>query len=1547
LNFFYSFFSLFFISLLLISSTIIVFHIPLRQANQVVQEKEFVGTRLSALPSINFSNIVSHLKYLSSLNRYTGYPGCEEASKYIFDYFKQLGLKTWIEEYELPIPFDHGSSISVYLDNGTIKVIAAYALLPNNVQASFGNYTGRLVYCGTGTIEELNSIREEISGSIALMEFNSGYNWLNLMRLGAEVVIFIAPSDTIRSECDLKNLDIPMKFPRVYVSRDDGIYLRNLALSRDRVNLKVNVNMKWIRAKAENIVAVLNGTDPNEMENTVAIMAHYDSASVVPALSPGAEEAIGIASLLELARLLKENSPKRPVWFIAFSGNAQGMAGGRDFIWHAKEEVKGEDGTPMTFIWHYSHIGTTENKALAPYAIKMAISLDFASDSDAVAIAGYGTFYGLGGPWFDWYSYDKDLTRFLFTGGRYGNYSPTTNTYSLKRDVLPANSSRTAYRAYGLWASQLSMGQYIPSTLTYEAEIFARTGIWGICFTTALSTRLTYNTPLNLFEKIKFENVIPQVEFSFALINAILNDTKWFDFNKVAISGGQWVGVFFTHKHKDDAGIGYVVVHGRVGLWNITKNWYEYNWTRMAGKESDILISIRILNRPDLYGHQWLVFANTDDGTFISKGMLPSLGWAAAQAEYEMLPYLINRTTGEIEYAPDMGVYGTYLWPHGFRFYTSDDPLIDGSGDKVVNLAMFKASAVALHDLFDPRTLLTPKMGSYVKVLDVNDVELNQFSIIVSAPPSFESGEIIRLGDPVSGYEAMVFVPRYSTIKILFMTGQNVLGLLTNNGMGITVSEKYINIVPTPLYFVNDFLNLVETRISVFTEARLTEGGRGAYILELYDKARRELESAYKSKAENRYGEYYINLLKSWYYIQLAYYEAKNILMDSSLTAVFFFIIIVPFVPLIERLVLSAKGSKRVITIIVISASLMMILFLIHPGFRATPFSMVSALGFICLSLVLLILIFMWNEIAGIIREVRKRLIGMPFIQVDTMGSVMISFLLAVENMRKRRLRTIIVISSLTIITFATASFVSISPIQTIIRIPIETSGFEARYQGILITGTDFFMPINPVISSVTRSLTGNRAVISPRGFIPASSGGSYVYNKLGKQILVAGVFGFTPQERNVLRLQDAVLPEYDGVSAVKTWFSDEDVYVCYITEDIAKELGIVPGETVVFYGIELKVLGVISQQQLKNIRDIDGNPIAPFDPLVVQPPKPRAYWGIIFIPYRLAIDLGGITYSVAVSCDKSTPVREIAEEITKYLGLTSHYVFVVEDVGLNTSFRYTSERIFDVSRWEFSLIPIIICALVLLSTMTGVVYERIKEIYTYSVVGLNPMNVVGMFMGEFIAYAFISAPLGYILSCVLGNLSSVFANFASSSVIMVIMLSILITLSSSVYPLRAVSKVVTPSLERTWRPPTRPKDNAWEIPLPISLEDEKEARGMVGFITQYLESYGSEATSFMVEKIGYEKKIVDGETVYLSRAIIRLRPYESGLTEEMIFKISRVKNRYAVILIANLLSGPRVLWIGSHLRVVDMVRKTMLLWKSLNKDDKDRFLNLGEDMFR
>jgi len=133
-------------------------------------------------------------------------------------------------------------------------------------------------------------------------------------------------------------------------------------------------------------------------------------------------------------------------------------------------------------------------------------------------------------------------------------------------------------------------------------------------------------------------------------------------------------------------------------------------------------------------------------------------------------------------------------------------------------------------------------------------------------------------------------------------------------------------------------------------------------------------------------------------------------------------------------------------------------------------------------------------------------------------------------------------------------------------------------------------------------------------------------------------------------------------------------------------------------------------------------------------------------------------------------------------------------------------------------------------------------------------MNVVGIFLGEAVAYALMSAPLSYILSCILGHFSSIFANYASVAVVIAILSSILVILLSSIYPLYKASRLVTPSLERDWTPKTKPRGNTWDIPLPLALESEEEACGMLVYITNYLKSYGSEAVSFIVDEIKYEK---------------------------------------------------------------------------------------------
>ena len=1496
------------------------------------------------LRSINFSNIERHVRYLASLNRYTGYPGCEEAAEYIYSYLKDtLKLRTFVEEFSVAIPIDKGSSITVLRPER--REIRAYALLPNHVQTCKGEYEGPLVYVGHGSLSELNRVGVPINGSIVLMEFNSRDNWLYCMRLGARAIIFTEPTKTIRSEAEYKNLDVPIKFPRLYVRREDGNYLKKLLseAGNGNVYVRVRVNMEWENVKAKNIIAIINGTDPGELDNTIAIMAYYDADSVVPAVAPGADEACGIAALLEFARILKERPPKRPVWIIAFSGHNQAMAGGRDFIWH-KREVIGhtETGAPIYFTWHYDHIGRSENKTLMPYSIKMAVSLDFSTDSDAVAILAWGTFYG-GGAWYERYGYRDTLTQFLFTGGRYGRYYSEEGIYVIGSDSLRSRIGdkyhKLTYRVFGLELDR----RYIQTAVNYEAAVFAQTGIWGICFHTALAARLLYGTPLNTIDNVNFENLRPQVEFSFIMLRAILDDTSWFDFKKVMI-GGQFVLKFFTHLHRQEGGLGYAVVVGRVGRWDIRRNWYDYDWSGLLGSNSSyqLLLYVEILGRSELIGHRWIQFAEPN-GTFVLKGLLPSLGWAAAQAEYRVLPFIVDKRTGDIVYAPDFGIYGTRAWPYGYTFFTFEEDLIDGSGRRIVNLAVFKAGAIAIHDLLDPRSLMTPIFGSHLSILDRTGVVLKSYSYMISAPPSFERPpEQVVLGDPASGYEAVIFVPEGTYVKVIFLD-VSPIGLLTNEERGLTVrAGEYLDTAPTALRMVKDLLFVVRERVDKLSRERLL-GVSAKTVREVYSRALEHLRLAEDALRKYRYGDYYAHVGQAWYYALLAYEETKSIMMDATHTIVLFFVLMLPFAFIFERLALHQQGRRRLISLLIILGASMFALYALHPGFKVAPYSLVSALGFVCFVLVVPVFILMMDEIFNILREIRRRLIGPYFVRVDRISSVLTAFNIGVENLRRRYTRTVLTVTSIILIVFSTLSFMALTPIWiTEKRPPPLQPAYEwsPRYTGVLITRLEPFEPMNPMLTEFLKSTYGSRAVIAPRAYVPVQ--GIFLYNETGGLSRISGIFGFVPEEREVLRLHEA-LKDY-----IVPWFGHEYEYVCYITEDLAKSLSVKPGDYVSLYGIKLLVLGIIDQNLLRNMLDLDGQPIAPYDPDVTRPPRPRVYWGIVFIPYRLAIALGGVTISVAMKVEDKALVDRIARELSEYVGYYVHRVYAAEETEPGKSFLYSRRKVLNVSEWQFAVIPLLINSLLLISIMLGSLYERVKDIYVYTVVGLNPLNVAGIFLGEALVYAFLGAPLGYLLALGLGFLISPIVNYASSTIVISILISLIMVIISSAYPVIKSARLVTPSLERKWKPPTKPVGNKWDIPIPFSLSDEVEVRGVMVFVGNFLRAYGSEAQPFMLTDLKYVKRAEDGTASYEIVATVRLKPYEMGIVERAVLAARRRKGetKFSFVLSSTLLSGPRALWLANHLKLVDAVRKQVLLWKSIRGSERAQYIKDGERCF-
>jgi|CZKI01.1.fsa_nt_gi hypothetical protein len=96
------------------------------------------------------------------------------------------------------------------------------------------------------------------------------------------------------------------------------------------------------KAQITNIVATLKGTDPDSEGRTLVVSGHYDSraTSLLDAASPapGADDdASGVASVLEVARVLSHFKFRATIVFLAVAGEEQGLYGSTHWAQGAKE----------------------------------------------------------------------------------------------------------------------------------------------------------------------------------------------------------------------------------------------------------------------------------------------------------------------------------------------------------------------------------------------------------------------------------------------------------------------------------------------------------------------------------------------------------------------------------------------------------------------------------------------------------------------------------------------------------------------------------------------------------------------------------------------------------------------------------------------------------------------------------------------------------------------------------------------------------------------------------------------------------------------------------------------------------------------------------------------------------------------------------------------------------------------------------------------------------------------------------------------------------
>ena len=1478
------------------------------------------------------SSLIEHVKAISSFgSRVTGYDGCRRTAAYIMEVLESYGLRVFTHKFRVVVPVDEGSSIRVVTDDRIIEY-RAYALWPNGINPSStpsGGVRGKLIYVGRGRLEDFDG--KDVDGSIVLMDYESGDNWLNAVKLGAKAVVFIGPDHVAPYIESLKKfLDTPLHFPRLYVEHDDGEELKKLAARG--VEAIAESRIAWREVEAENIIGVLEGETPD----TILVTTHYDSWSAVPALASSAHEALAVAYLLELAEAMSRRKPYHTVWFVFFAGHWQALSGPREFVerFYFGPELANGTFKPVMLI----NVGDLDPMGTGLQLLRGGAGTLYATTSNAGGIT-------LRYAWV----VKKLYTEYLMDPGLRDSLKEMVG-------VEPTTYVKDYFTNVMYWGTE-----QFPYMLDSEPAEMTR----GVSFTiqSAYASKQWLGSPVSDLGELTEERVEalrPQLTVITHVINSFIEEREW---------GLKWSETAPARLYIVPGGFsqyaGFITLKGRVVTYNLSVGWYR--------PYPRALVRVYVgLQSGDVYFpfpypfNKMMTFSD-ENGEFEIHGLAPypfipgggAAGGGLVRAMYVAEAWVVNETTGDVEYAPNLGIYGARALPPKVSPLSHPDH---------VTVVINKFNSITLFDLVNPKEgrpaiIPDPRIAAFAGspnwFYGMGGVLMTQ---------DFDAkGDPLFFGVYYNGYETTgmaFFMPKSRAAVILRIGGlarpaggRPVLVLVNSSekepeGVGLARSV----VVKLPAFrYAKDLLLITRHRYGILS----SRGIRCLSAEEKLELAEKMLEEAEKYLRERLYSRAYPLALAAWSVAEGAYEEVMPLIEDSSKTSLFFFALIIPAALFLERLTFHSEGRRRVLSSVLIGSMLIGVFAIVHPALHVMMNSIMAVLGMLAFMLFVLTMGVLADETQRVLREISYRLLGFHAVETGRLGTASASFTVALENMRRRRLRTALTLVTLVAIAIAVTSLTSVSSYITVKEVTVP---YRPTYKGILVKsgfGTPPQDVYHPALVSLVKGIVGEKALILPRAwYYPPSIGpniGVIARVTTEKGLLknmtytVKAALGLTPRDSELL------LGRY--MTPGSRPFIEGELMSCIIPDTMARLLGVEVGDHVIFQGLRLLVVGVYNasllQLDVNATRDLDGLPVTPIDPHYIQQlglgvlvpsqqvPPPVSWSSTIVVPYELALKMGGYVSMISVRFPRELSTDEIVG-IARVLSITL-------DVPSYTSYgdrvvrmsRYPS---FAVMGWEVLPVILLIGALNVAVTLLSNVKERVRDIFVYSALGLSPMGAVIMFLVEAMVYASLSILVGYYLGFALNNaflnlgvLPSYFTfNYASVFAVLSLLILLLAALSSSLYPARIAAAMITPSLERRWKPPTKPRGGVWELPLPLSLPSLDEAKGLIEFLKEYYEGAGAQKPAFTVRRIdsvSYEPPSIEMR--------VALAPYEMGILQRVRIEAIYSEREKRYMMIATLLheTGPEKLWASFSYYFIDDLRKQLLLWRSLPLEEHRRYI--------
>lgn len=1402
-----------------------------------------------------FQNIESHIRNFSDFgSRFTGYQGYEEAINYIQDFFQEQNL-TDIKtiSYPLLIPFDTKTEIELEGKNYT-----AHSLVPNSVQSCkipSAGLSGTLVYGGLGEYSDLDG--KEINGSIIVLEFNSGNNWLNTASLGAKGVIFIAPDDTDRFEAEEKSIDIPLYFPRFYIQNETTAdTIKEASLSNNRT-VTLHSDIEMVTIDARNIAGKLVGAD----DDLIIISAYFDSSSIVPSIAPGADEACGIATLLELIRMIKDNDivPQKTIMFLALSGHNQAAAGAREFVYENYDLLNIDAG------------------------IKLFLTLDLSASSNKIGINPYGYLYRF---------------KLQFTTGNNleGRMKDVGEDFLVEyaSEIQKASGYKFEVKSY---INKQQFEDIAPITFVGDQEPFVASNVIGLSLFSMESFRLKVNTPFDLPEYLDLEQLKSQVIYSMCALTQLITE-EGLD-NVLDLENEDFSLRHTTH-------VGYGIIEGHAKEYNETTAWF-----------TDISnVIVRVTSRDPsrgIYGDYSYITKTDDSGYFYIRGV--SSSQPDNVLEFLTEAYVFN-SEGQLIKATNLGTHGqTFKRSHKLTSRTI-----------TINPTVFDCGTIGFFEVTHPYTQALTAESLIYQVLDPETRNLffsygftgSQSVSLVFVTPNTPSVMVGELPDGVLG----VYATNSSSNALMGEGFRVQQGEFHNLGVSAFINSKDLQAATTTYVDLYSTYNIYDSLVN-----------------DTFERASSLMETALTFQTNLDYSKSIVTIKEVQTWSLDAFKQSRKVIEDGTSTTIFFAILLIPFSFALSSLLFNFdSGMKRILMTSLIYGTTLFFFYIIHPGLHLSSNIFMIIIGIVAIIFVFPAFYMIYQEGYDYLKSLRVKMIGAHFADTSRTSTILIAMSTGIARMKKRKGRTIIALSGIVLITFSLTLFTSASTQVSVTSRGTET---ETPYDGVYLRMKDWSDSLSEDLLDSLSSRYGEMTNFSSRWWLypPSQEENGFVnVTTISGKTSWEGeaVLGLTPEEISFQPKLSLVLT--DG-----RWFNSSNGMDCILSQYSAGRLNVNVNDTVIWAGSEFNVIGIVDETGFDEISDYDKEAITPKNNRAPSPSVHIPTTEILILPAQTAKGFGASLYSISIQANEVTSI-EIAETVSSTYG---RYLEV--RVGKNDIVTIYRRAIQDLGKGLVEMgIPLTIAILLMINTSISTVYESKKEIAIFTSLGLAPFHIAGLFLAEFLVYAIIGSVIGYlggitsavILSAIGLFPESLAINYSSGSVVNALAFGIIGILLSTIYPLRISAKMSVPSVKRAWELTTFPDEDGirWSIPLPFVAATEKEAEGIIQFLTEFFFIYESESVggTFFAHDIQTTEIDKPRQEKHL-RATINLAPFDMGLKQkvDLYTYLDEIKYRYVFAIDLERIEGILSAWETSVRRFVDSIRKQLLIWRSLSKEEK------------